>query len=521
MSPDLRRQRIGGWLSWRMGRNQDFGKNRGGNLSDQGFTLIELLVTVTILPLVIGAISVGLIAIFSLQSSVGSRLSNSGDAQMVSSTYLKDVQSSAMVTTQAASTPQCGAGTQLLGLQWDNGQTVVSYSSIQVPNGSSFTYSLVRDYCTLGNTASPSETSTVSYGLSASQGPPIINCSPTVSTCAASTQWISTAGVSSVALAISEPGSNFSYSLTATPRAWTSASGGMAGGGVPFAPFTLLDPTSCNALRVGQGTLSVNVGAGTGNGILSIASTCPGAVTVSNGGTLAASSVITADQSLNTIATNAQATYPSNEYYSTQLSNPFASLAPPAIPAGPSASCTYTQTTDASGNQYLTYTCPPGVYNSPPTFSGTNTVTINFSDAGTYYFPQGLVIPNNVTVNFASGTYIFDGTTALSTGSNVTMNGSSLLFYIGSGAATFGNNGTISMSALSEYDNIAIWDAVPSGTITIGDNSNVSSNASIQGGIYMPQGSLTTGSNVTIAASFIVADTATFGNNLNLTITSP
>ncbi len=521
MSHDRGRQRLMIWLSERMGRNQDFGRPRAGNRSDPGFTLIELLVTVTILPIVVGAISVGLIAIFSLQSSVGNRLSNSGDAQMVSSTYLKDVQSATMVTTQAASTPQCGAGTQLLGLQWDSGQSIVSYSSIQVPNGSSFTYSLVRDYCTFGNTVSPSQVSTVSYGLSASQGPPIITCSSTAPSCAASTQWISTAGVSAVALAISEPGSNFSYSLTATPRAWTSTSGGVPGGGVPYAPFTLLDPNSCSALRVGQGTLSVNVGTGTGNGVLSIASTCPGAVTVSNGGTLAASSVITADQSLNTIATNAQATYPSNEYYSTQLSNPFAALAPPTIPAGPAASCTYTQTTDASGNQYLTYTCPPGVYNSSPAFSGTNTVTINFSGAGTYYFSQGLIIPNNVTVNFASGTYIFDGTTALSTGSNVTLNGSSLLFYIGSGATTFGNNGTISLSALSEYDDIAIWDAVPSGTITIGDNSNVSSNASIQGGIYMPQGSLITGSNVTISATFIVADTATFGNNLNLTITSP
>ena len=491
------------------------------NRYEQGFTLIELLVTVTILPLVVGAISVGLIAIFSLQSSVGNRLFNSGDAQMVSANFLKDVQSSEMLTTQPSSTPQCGTGIQLLGMEWASGQTVVSYTSVPVANGSTTTYSLVRYYCTLGNTATPENSSTISYDLPGNQAPPTITCSPTASSCAASTQWISAAGVSDVTFTITEPTTNYTYSLSATPRAWTSASGGVQGGGVPYAPFTLLDPTSCNALSVGQGTISINTAGGTGNGVLNVESTCPDTVSISNGGTLGASSLISADQALNSITPNAKATYPATEYYSTRFPDPFAALTPPAIPSEPSASCTSVQTTDQSGNPVFTYTCPPGSYTTAPAFSSTNTTAVNFSSSGTYYFPEGLSLPNNVTVSFASGTYIFDGATALSTGNNVTMTGSNILFYIGSGTAAFGNNNSISVSATTGYDDIAIWDAVNGGTISIGDNTNLGINMNISGGIYIPQGSLVTGSNVTISATFIVTDTANFGNNLNLTIASP
>ncbi|TAN26850.1 MAG: prepilin-type N-terminal cleavage/methylation domain-containing protein [Actinomycetota bacterium] len=495
------------------------GLNR--NRSENGFTLIELLVTVTILPMVIGAISVGLISIFSLQSSVGNRLFNSGDAQVVSANFLKDIQSSEMLTTQSLSSPQCGTGTQLLGMEWDGGQTVISYSSIPAIIGSTTTYSLMRYLCTLGNTAVPANTSTISYDLPASQAPPTITCSPTASSCAASTQWISAAGISDVTFAITEPKSNFSYSLSATPRAWTSASGGVPGGGVPYAPFTLLDPSSCNALSAGQGVISINSGGGTGNGVMNVESTCPDTVTVSNGGILAASSLITADQALNSIAPNDHATYPATEYYNAQFPDPFASLTAPAIPAGPSVSCTSTETIDVSGNPIINYTCPPGNYATPPSFSPTNTSAVNFSSSGTYYFPEGLSIPNNVTVSFASGTYLFDGTTALSTGNNVTITGSNVLFYVGSGTAAFGNNDGISLSAISGYDDIAIWDAVNGGTVSIGDNTNLGINMNINGGIYIPQGSLVTGSNVTISATFIVTDTANFGNNLNLTISSP
>lgn len=489
--------------------------------NDPGFTLIELLVTLTILPLVMGAISVGLISVFSLHSSVGNRLSNSADAQMVSADYVKDIQSSEMITTEPSSSPQCGTGTQLLGLQWDGGKTVVSYSISQTLQSSTTLYSLVRYYCTLGNTASPASTSTVSNNISATQAPPVVSCSPTATSCSASTEWIEASEVSSVTFAITEPSSNFSYSLTATPRTWNPASSGVGSGGIPYAPLTLLDPSSCSALRVGQGTLSVNVGNGTGNGILNIESTCSGSVTVSNGGTLAASSIVTADQGLDTIAPNSHATYPSTEYYSNQFTDPFESLAPPTAPSGPDETCTSSLTAEANGDKLTTYTCPSGVYASPPSFSGTDSVIVNFTGPGSYSFEQGLSIPNNVTVNFSSGAYIFDGETAFSTGNNVTMTGSNVLFYVGSGSASIGNNNSINLSALSGYDGITLWDAVDSGTVTVGDNTDIGINFSLGGGIYMPKASLTTGSNVTLDTTFLIADTAHFGNNVDMTISSP
>lgn len=490
---------------------------RSGNVSERGFTLVELLIVVTILPLVIGAISVGLLSVFSLQSSISNRLSDSGDAQVVSANFIKDVQSADLITTQQSSTPQCGTGTQLLGIQWSNGQTVVSYVSIPVSNGSSTTYSLVRQYCAAGNTQTPESTSVISYGLAGSQAAPSISCSSTDSNCSASTQWISAIGVTAVSFAITEPRSNYSYTLVATPRSWNSTSGGFPGGGQPYAPFTLLNPSSCSALRVGQGTLSINVGAGLGNGILGVESTCPGTVTISNGGTLAASSVVTANPTLNSIAPNSKATYPSTEYYNTQFSNPFGPLNAPANPTESTASCSSTAGTDKNGNQTLAYNCPPGIYSSPPSFSGTDTVTINFSGGGMYWFQQGLDIPNNATINFATGTYIFDGTPSLSTGSNDTIIGSNVLFYIKNGSASFGNNNNISLTALTGYQGVAIWNSANGGTLSLGDNSI----ANLNGGIYIPQGTILSGSNVTMSTTFIVTNTATFGNNLNLTITSP
>lgn len=499
-----------------IGRRQKLGRGSRGH-SDEGFTLIELLITVMVLPLVIGAISVGLISVFSLSSSVGNRLLDSGDAQLVSATFLKDVQSSEMVTTSASSVPQCGTGQQLLGLQWDNGLTVVSYAVVSQTTGALTTYSLDRYYCTLGNLGTPSASSVVSYGIAGSQAPPTVACSPTAVSCAASVQWIAAAGVQLVTFAITEPKTNFSYTLSATPRAWDSAAGGLPGGGSPYAPFTLLDPSSCNALRVGQGSLSINVGSGQGNGVLGVESTCPDAVSISNGGTLAASSVVTADQALNSIAPNDKATYPSTEYYDNQFTDAFAPVAAPSNPtSAPSASCSSTQTT-AAETQDLQYTCPPGAYSSSPSFDGTKTVTIDFSGSGTYWFQQGLQIPNNVTVSFAPGIYIFDGSTALSTGSNVTLGGGNVLLYVGSGTVDIGNNNNVSLGASAGYDDIAYWDAASSGKINIGENSNLN----FAGGVYMPQGSIVSGENVTISSTFIVADTATFGNNLNLTITSP
>src|SRR5271155_86719 len=105
---------------------------------EDGFTLVELLIVTTVLPLIIGALSVGLISVFSLQSGVSSRLANTSDSQVVAASYQTDIQAAAQITTASSSTPQCTSGTvsgtQLLGV-WTNvnqsNQTLVSYISVQ------------------------------------------------------------------------------------------------------------------------------------------------------------------------------------------------------------------------------------------------------------------------------------------------------------------------------------------------------------------------------------------------------
>ncbi len=173
-------------MSKRPGRPRISGKSaRPSRSGDQGFTLVELLIVTTVLPLIIGALSVGLISVFSLQSGVSSRLSNTTDAQVVAADYETDVQGTSQITTASSSTPQCTSptvtGTQLLGL-WSNvnqtGQLIISYVSVTTGSGSTATYSLERLLCS-GNGANEftaSNITTLSSNLPVSQAPPTVTC---------------------------------------------------------------------------------------------------------------------------------------------------------------------------------------------------------------------------------------------------------------------------------------------------------------------------------------------------------
>jgi len=248
-------------------RPNSTGPKRKKNHDDDGFTLVELLVTLTILPLVIGALSLGLIAVFSLNSQASNRVTDTADAQVVASTYQKDIQSAWLITTDSNASPQCGAGTGTLLLSLESVpnqstgdfQTRISY--VAVPTSPADTaYTLVRLYCT-NNSLSPSSETTLSFDLpspSIPQGnpsykpltPPTISCasgaSPNV--CSSSGQqwtqgYVPAQDIGTVNFAVTEPSSSYNYVLNASPAASTSFNSG----GVASTPAAVCEQTPVNS----------------------------------------------------------------------------------------------------------------------------------------------------------------------------------------------------------------------------------------------------------------------------------
>lgn len=259
-----------GWFGF--GRASGVGHSRravqrpsGEVRAEEGFTLVELLIVVMILPLVVGGLSVGLIAVFSLQSGVSNRLSHTADAQVVTANFQRDVQGAAQITTAPASTPQCGAGsgTQLLGLQYalDTNQDStagqyqysVSYQTVAVTNNGVTTNSLVRYYCDSYSTHLVN-TQVLAYDVTSSQSPPTLSCAQgqTAVCQAAPNQWVTTKSVVQVALSVSDPSGNFPYQLNASPLAASSTS--TAG-----SPISVNTTLSCGFASPGSGTYAPNL----------------------------------------------------------------------------------------------------------------------------------------------------------------------------------------------------------------------------------------------------------------------
>ncbi len=168
------------------------------------------------MPIIVGALSIGLVSILSLQSGVSGRVADSGDAQVVSVNFGNDVQSAANITTMT--TAQCGSGTQLLGLEWGPGvqpgnfQTVISYVLVANANGS--TSSLIRQYCT-GGSSTPTNAVTMSSDVPNNQ--PAATIAPASSNTAAMSGWTPTAGVTSVTFPITGHASQYQYNEVAVP----------------------------------------------------------------------------------------------------------------------------------------------------------------------------------------------------------------------------------------------------------------------------------------------------------------
>jgi prepilin-type N-terminal cleavage/methylation domain-containing protein len=516
---------------------------------ESGFTLIELLIVVIIMPLVVGAMGFGLITILQLQNSVTGSTGNTADAQITASVFVRDVQSASDITAMSANNhiicnaPSETTDTQLLGLQWNNGggsngEDSVSYVSMPVTVGSTTTYSLIRQYCTSGNYSAPDSTTvsdnfpkgtvadvTVAQTQTCVQYP--LSCLDPTKT------WVRADNVKSVTIKfavgdrVGTSHSAFTYFLEAAPRIWASSFNNASSGGPPYAPLILLGgtsstdpPTGCvggSAMTVKEGSVSINVAGGSGTGGVAIASNCPDSVDVSSNGSLLVGPVMTENDSG---SASIQATHNSTLVAGTQstpnfkIYDPYASLMAPISPTSPGA-CTPDPSTGI-------FYCTPGFYNGTQSFPNGSQVV--FTGGGNYEFLNGLALPGGTSpsATFATGSYIFDGTNALTMGtSGMTINGDNVLFYITGQNATFANNSNINLTPEDGNQGVTIWDASLGGTLTLANNSTTTADTNSYGGIYAPYSTVATAQNGTVTCAFIVTNSASFVNNTVINITSP
>jgi prepilin-type N-terminal cleavage/methylation domain-containing protein len=485
--------------------------------SEAGFTLIELLVVVVIMPLIIGAISVALLAVFQQQGTVSGTLTSAGDAQTVSANFVQDVQSAQWITTTSAG--QCGAGTVVLSLSSDSASlsspaNVTSY----VLNGSTGT--MFRNVCT----ASGESSAAVSHNTPAG---PAVTIQPGLAQTQAGGGWALTTGASTypattnVQLTLSEPPANYAFNLSAVPRVVAVPNSGPGSSTAPGSSQSPLFPlevlgtsASCPPnppdLTIAGGA-TVQVGSAPNwNGGMGVASNCSGSISMAGSGHLS-SSIFTGNPSGTSVSASGGAVYPSTETYTTGLTNPFASL---AAPSNPSLSGLATGSCSGSGP----YTCTPGLYANSPSFSNTGVVTfdpstgpdvfvfnqpvsihnsqvINFEGGSpvsqvVYWFRGGLSISGAANVTFGPATYIFgdssanqSAVTTLSVGNGATVNSNNdqgVLWYVENGLASFTGAVSTPIEGDSLYDNIAIWDA-SSYPLTLSNGSTITAQF---GGIY-------------------------------------
>jgi type II secretory pathway component PulJ len=184
---------------------------------DEGFTLLELILVCLLLPVIIGAIVLSLVSLMSLQGSTASRISDAADAQVVSAYFEQDVQSAVNITTNASAS-QCGVGTALLSFEWSQNQTTGVYESVvsYVEPSQTSPIRLFRYSCTNGASATPTSTDLVSSDMPTTAPVPVIV--PSSSGTSAATGWTTTVGITGVTLTITEPQSNYTFSLTSVPR---------------------------------------------------------------------------------------------------------------------------------------------------------------------------------------------------------------------------------------------------------------------------------------------------------------
>jgi prepilin-type N-terminal cleavage/methylation domain-containing protein len=485
---------------------------------EQGFTLIELLVVVVILPLVIGAISVALISVMTQQTSVTNKVSDSQDTQMVSASFVQDVQSASQITTSSSVGNPVVCGTQsstqtpILSLLWgDSPQVVVSYDVVQ--QGSN--YALFRYLCANGGSATATSGKVIAHdvqssltaAISGQSCPPAsLGCSPMPT--AASSGWASTAGVSGVTLNVNSRlagDQTYNYSLTGVPRTSTSSSRGGASPGHPTA--LTLGATGTSVSCGGSSNAGMTI-----NGTLQINSTSSTVASTNNNASISADAIDTASTSATSLSGNESPSTPSQTGIT--VPDPFVGLAPP-VTGLQTASLTPGSTYQGYSVYGGTYS-GPGIYTSTLTFpNGTTTMA-----SGVYILMNGIKLSGQQSVQSAA-TGGFDG------------KGGVLLYVVGGSVSLRGQGqatlapfdyaptnydaGVIpAQAAPSPWPGIVIWQDK-------GDTNNLALSGNgvgnvISGTVYAPSAIAGTQGNGALTAGSIVSAGIACGGNGAFTI---
>lgn len=467
---------------------------------DGGFTLVELLIAVSVMALLVGAIATGIITILRNQSGAANRFSDSSNANLTSAIYVRDVQSAALITTAQSPlhTPTtCGAGGPnmvfKLGLAWStpsSGASVVSYLN------NTGTNTLVRQYCASAPVpctppASVCLQSTVTVARGLSSNSILVAIAPSADSTAATTDWISSVGTSSVTLSAQESASAYHFDLLASPRLSTPQSLGVSPGGSPFPPpLFLLGQTAPSLTCSGSSQSKIIV-----NGAAFLDSTANGAGQISGGSSFSATQIYTADPNPSGAITGNYA--PKPPIYASAESDPYAGLTPPST---------------TGLNVYS-----DGAYHGPGVY--TNTLTLSGQSSTT----------------FAAGIYILQNGISVSGGANISNAPGGVLLYVSAGTITLAGSGTVTLTPMaSPYSfltapNLGIWQAdamiapnlgiwqAASDTNPISLSGNGSGNT-FSGAVYAPTAMVGSAGNGNFTADSIIASGLTCAGNGTETI---
>jgi hypothetical protein len=162
-----------------------------------------------------------------VQKSTSGTVNSAANLQQISSTFYRDVQSAQDVTTDPLA-PQCGTGTQLVGMEWGQSgnsfNDMVSYSL----NGSGSNGTLVRNYCSQGYNPTPTSTETVATNIPV-QGTGVV-VSPSRFASLTDVGWVSANGITNLRLTTNKSVGGLAYAFDSVPQLSSSSTAASAPG---------------------------------------------------------------------------------------------------------------------------------------------------------------------------------------------------------------------------------------------------------------------------------------------------